>query len=386
MPRRGFIRRVEQNYAGDIAKLFGIPQQNLTFNVVKGLTRNSEDGRLAQAANGVIDIDRKFLRRGDPRDVRGALIHEMTHAMGPGMDGKRAETFADYARYTLNKNEFSEWKPSAEVLAMAERRGTGMAGQPNGPRQGRNGGHKRNAGTNQRSKNGGYLPSGAPPLGPAQSQAFTAQMAALQNSYSNALAAIRAQGGEIRGQYQSGLADIKANRIAGTAETEGAALSRGIVGSSADLGGRAAVVAEASGARVDARMARNSALSALRVSEMQAGTDYQMGIAQVAADKAAAQAELANQRFEQDMLAQQQDTYQSWLKKILARGKNPNGVDPRAGTPDSQGSTEPIAPYGGQYSGKYIRPGLFDGIPGAVPTTDLFSPYGGLYSGKLVRG
>jgi hypothetical protein len=195
-------------------------------------------------------------------------------------------------------------------------------------------------------------------------------MAALQSQYSQQLAAIKLQAGSVRSQRVAAFADIKANRVQGAVAAEGDALSRGIVGSSADLGARAGVVAEAAGARVDARTASGTALAQLRINQMQANSDYSMGIAGVMADKAAAQAELANSRYQAGLIGEAmssfQDLYQAALKKLLARGKNPAGVDPRAGAAPTG---RLLRPYGAPFAGK------------VEPQGQYYGPYGETWAG-----
>ena len=369
---------MEQNFGQRIADLFGVEYTPVSVGVQRGLGEARGDGRAAEGLNGVVTFDKAWLRDASRRDVRGALIHETTHALGVGQRyGNNLETYADYARYMLNPKEAPYWKPSDAVLAMAERRGD-VATAPNRPKDGRGPGHRRNTGNNQRSGNGGAVPyTGAPPLPPGQSAAFTGQMAAVQSQYTTALAAIRAQGGAVRGEFQGTMADIQAGRISGTVAAESNALQRGIVGSSADLGARAGVVANAAGQQVDARNAKLTALAGLRVSQMQAGTDYSMGIAGIQADKAAAQAELANQRFMNDMVANSmadyQKLYKDALQRILRQGKNPAGVNPLAGSVNNMNGPNYLGGPAPEYGyDLYHTPGL-----GYVPPTPQWQTGGG---------
>ena len=184
-------------------------------------------------------------------------------------------------------------------------------------------------------------------LGPSQQSAYAGQLAALQAQYAQRVAALKVAGGGIRADRARAFADIRANRVQGAVAAEADALQRGIVGSSADLGARAGVVAEATNARVDARSLAAQQLAGNRVDMIGANTDFGLGVAGVIADKASAEAELANQRYMEGLIGAQTDTYQSLFKKYLARliaaGKNPAGVSPTASL--SQ-------PYGGPYSGK----------------------------------
>ncbi len=271
---------------------------------------------------------------------------------------------------------------------MAKRRDDDMPSgtQGNGPQDGR--GNPR-----RRRNTGAQNSSHAPLLGPSQTFGYAAQMANAQDAYTQALAAIRAQAGGIRGEYKGALSDIRAQRIMGAAETEGAAIERGIIGSSADLSGRAAVVAEAASAKIDARGARNSALGQLRLQQMQAQTTLNSNLLQIQADKRAAQAEKANQQFLEDQMASvQQDydsMYQDILRRLLAKGKNPAGEDPRASLtappPGATGGTIGHPAAFGDYAGKFVDSRTFSGYDPYVGLSRLGTPYTGDYAGKVIR-
>lgn len=342
--RRAGIRRLVRQYTPEVAKLFGVDPRSINV----GVGNLSAAGRAGEASLGALTMDRGFLRTADKRDIRGAVIHEITHALGvDSKKGTRGETFADYARYRLNPQETAGWHPSEEVLRMAEKRGDRMPTNPGGqgPKTGRDVNRRRNTRQNALSK--------MALLSPSQTAAYAAQGAAAQDAYGQAIAAIRAQGGTIRGAYTSTLGDIRAQRIAGTAEAEGAALGRGIVGSSADLGSRAGVVAEAGAARTEARATRNADLSQLRLAEMQAGTTLQSSLAQLQLEKASALAEAKIAAFQNDEFDATQNLYRKLLAGIMAKGKNPVGADPRAPL------AQPLQPYPDPYSGKVESRGLY---------------------------
>jgi hypothetical protein len=333
------LRQVQANWGQQVADLWGVAYTAPQLRVERGL--QSSTGAIAQGGPNGIVFDRKALRGMSRADLRSVYVHEATHALGigAGTPTRHFENMADASTYVLAPYDNPGWAPRDAVVRLANRQGLSpVATAPNRPKAGGNPGSKRNTGANARSGNNGLLPSQPPAtavLPPGQSAAFTAQMAALQSQYSQQLAAIKLQAGSVRSQRVAAFADIKANRVQGAVAAEGDALSRGIVGSSADLGARAGVVAEAAGARVDTRTASGTALAQLRINQMQANSDYSMGIAGVMADKAAAQAELANSRYQNGLIGEAlssfDDLYQAALKRLLARGKNPAGVDPRAG-------------------------------------------------------
>lgn len=346
MPRGGTSRRLQllqqlsQRYAPQVASLFGV-QTALPTSITVGRTA---EGVAESSAGGGITFDRSYLKGATRKDVKGALIHELTHVAGVayGQD-RRAETMADAARAVLGPND-PNWTPSAASAKAAER--LDMAYRAPGPKAGQHPGLRRarNTGAQAQSK----VAAGV--LSPTAAAGFSQQAVGLQQSYVNALAAIRAQAAATKGEAKSTFADIKAQRIAGTVGAEADAINRGIVGSSSDAGARSAVVAQAGTAKADAIAARNSALAQLKVQGMQAGTDLQLGLGQLATDKAAAQAELAAQRFQEDAFDTQQSNYQqlyqSILQRLLAQRGNPAGIQgagavltqpghsPGGGTPD----------------------------------------------------
>lgn len=353
--RKTGAQQILRQYLPEVAQLFGVRNPGQISIQVGNLPP-----KLAAEASfqeGIITLDQDFLESASRPDIRGAIIHEATHAIGVGhgKPDKRVEDLADYARYVLNPKDRPDWEPSEGVLRIAERRDdmlkpqTGGSGtRNNGPRTGRgyDGRRARNTFTNAQSKT-----PVAPLLSPGQTAGYAQQLAALQSQYTTQRSGIKAQGGAVNAEVKSAYADIRANQIASMAEAESAAIANGVVGSSADLGARAGVDIAAGASRADAKAARNNAMMQLRLAQMQAQTDYQSGIAGVAIDKATAQAELANQQFMQDQfdaLAQNyQAIYQSILQRLLGKGKRVAGTDPTAPLWSTAGGrSEPGAMYG----------------------------------------
>lgn len=339
-----FLEKQQAKYSGQLATLLGIPAPKMT--VLVGPT----PGMAAGTVGTTMTFDPNYLASASRRDITGALIHEMTHAFqqvpGGTVKSKFIEALADQARMRLGFGNGGGAGSSAEArlsrlnpeqfravagsMAAGTFTGSDMP-QPNGPRQGptRPGGRARNTAMNARSK------ATPPPLPPGQADAFTQQLVALQSKYGAAVAGTKAALGTARGAFRSALGDIRANQIAGAAGAEGDALARGIVGSSSDLGARGAVIAEAAGAKVDALATRDAAMTDARLGLMTAQSDYQLGAAGVASAQAAAQSELANQRFENDMYDAQQTRFRQLYERILAqlldRGKSPSGTTPLLG-------------------------------------------------------
>lgn len=319
---------IEQRYMQQIASLMGMQGQDITFNVVKGLQKNSDDNRLAQGyiGQGVVDIDRKFFRTGDRRDVRGALIHEIAHALGA-----QSEDQADYARYMLNPKEAAYWEPSEGVLKMANAQG-GQSG-PGLPGLGKHGGRMRNTFANVLSKNQvNYTnPGGAqalPALSPAQQANLSAQMQGLYAQYQADVLAAKQQRVGIRAGLMTARRDIRAERISEMAGTVNRALDEGTVGSSFDLSRRTGVVAAAQRAQAAARAEAQAGVAQTRLQEQQAGINYFMGQQQLQAGALAQQQEALAQQLQNNLIISGQESSMDIMKAIyeaMSRGVLPGG-------------------------------------------------------------
>jgi hypothetical protein len=303
LPSQRILRKVERRFGSKLAELFGADSTDFTFNVVKGLTRNSEDGRLAQAGvgTGVVDIDRRFLRTGTRADVRGALIHEMAHALGQG-----SETSADYARYVLNPKEAAYWKPSEAVLDMANETGV------NGPRPERTTGRSRDTVVNNASKV-------APPVSPASAVNLGDQLAQGTYAYLQQLALLKQQLAAAKVGKRDAFAEARAQRVAGMAGAVNTGLERGISGSSIDLGGRAAVVAEQAAAKQSALRAYQEQVSGVQMQQVDAAAQF-----------AQLQASIANARAAERMAALQEQYYNGLYDPAADAKAERTGEKPRS--------------------------------------------------------
>jgi hypothetical protein len=190
---------------------------------------------------------------------------------------------------------------------------TGTSG--NGPKMG-NSNRKRNTLRNLASKR---LPVTIPNLSPGSAIGYAGQVAGLEQSLYARLAAIRAQAAAARGQFQADRSNIQAQAVDAMAGTVNAALDRGLIGSSIDLEGRAAVEAQRAAALVQARLQRSQALAGLRVEGIQATNDYYTGLLQVLAQKRAEQAQMAAQDFQQNVYDAMQQNYQQLYRQVLQR-------------------------------------------------------------------
>ena len=343
MPNRRFANRIIRRYGASVADLFGTSAGPISVEVVKGLSRTSGDGRLAQAGvgTGSIQIDRRYLRTGSRADVRGALIHEMAHALGQG-----SETSADFARYALNRRENPNWSPSEEVRAMANQMGV------NGPRPQRTTGRNRNTVVNNASHGAG-MP--APPVSPGSAVSAGDQMAQGTYQYLQQLALLKQQAAMLRGQRRQSIADARATRVQEMAGTVNSALDRGILNSSVDLAGRAGVIANQAAAKVQAQQQFAQGMLATKMDTLDAQAQYAQLMNSIAAQQAA------------ERMALLQEAYMNGLYDPAAaarasrRGERPRRVQGANAQPyqDYQGNL--IDPRtGGIVGGTYGPPTMMD--------------------------
>jgi oligoendopeptidase F len=191
-------------------------------------------------------------------------------------------------------------------------------------------------------------------LSPSQAQAFAAQGAGLQNAYATALAGIKAQGGQVRSDFQSAQADVKTQLISDVSGAEAAAQQAGVLGGSVDAANRTGAVLTAAATRQDNLATRNAALAQLRLQKLQASNDLYTGLAGLAGDRAAAEAELTAQRFQQDaydaMQTNYHQLYQDILRRLLAKRGGGDGGNGDGGNGGQPGWADQLPP------GAYVDP------------------------------
>lgn len=300
--RLAFAAKVEQKFGPQVAKLLG-----LTYSGQADVRLGDVGTAAATGAyNGAITISRGELL-GSKADLRGAVIHEVTHVEGAaygraGYTPHGEETFADYARYMLNPKEGPGWSASAPVLGLAaETKGkiqqqaaaglqqAGLGGavvngsQNNGGKPGRSG-RQRGALTN------GKGPAVPPPaVDPSSAQAYAGQEASATSTLYDTLAGLKPQLGAIRGQFGIDKAAVRAAQISGQVGAEDNALQRGIVGSSIDLAGRSAVDATAAQGMQAAIQAKIQGVLGIKQQKLTAIDNYWTQFYQIQAEKAANQ-------------------------------------------------------------------------------------------------
>lgn len=196
-----------------------------------------------------------------------------------------------------------------------------MAYQNNGPRAGR-GQRFRNTLMNQASK------TPPPPVGATSAVDYGAQSAMNQLTLAQRLAALRAEKGQIFGQFRMDRASANANAISGMATAVNSSLDRGLVGSSIDAEGRTGVLAQKASDVQAAIQAKVQGLLGLRTQRIDATNQYYNAEFEIASQRAAEQATLANQAFLSDLVMRM-------LDEQGPRNNKPNGTGTGAGQPTS---------------------------------------------------
>lgn len=136
-----------------------------------------------------------------------------------------------------------------------------------------------------------------PNLSPDAAVAYNQQLQQLYLQRQDALQALREQRAEIRAAFQIARAGIERERNLALEQAVNVALDRGLLGGSVDLERRRDVMAEAAERLAQAINARNQALLANLAQAMAARREYAMGLANIAASRAAEQALINAQQF-----------------------------------------------------------------------------------------
>lgn len=317
--RLGLLNQMAVKFGPQVASLFNQPYFAPTDIRVDS---TPEGGAASGAYHGDIVFDREWLKNANRKDIRGALIHEITHVQGlgatEGYGARGEETYADLARAALNPHEVKGWSPTQTVLDLAEKKGIDVgAYDNNGPKAGK-GNRQRNALTNGR---GGAVPP--PPVSPGQAVDYAGQTAnATQTLYAK-LAALQAQAGVVKSQFKMDRVAVRQQRVAGQVAAEADASARGGLGSSADLTARAGVDAAASSGLQQALQTKIQGILGIKTERIGAANDYYTQLYQIQAQKAAAQMQAAQDAFLNDLVTRLGD--ESAVDKSNNGGNGPGG-------------------------------------------------------------
>lgn len=155
----------------------------------------------------------------------------------------------------------------------------------NGPRVGASHGRNRQTLVNRASH---IDPSTALSLGSAEA---SAKYNLLQQ-----LALLRQQRAQVKSQYGVGLAQARQQRLGDVTSAANSAAERGLVGSSVDASGRAGAFTQFATTQAGLRADKASGLLGLKQQAVGARGDYSMQMAQIAAQRAMAQAQARAQQ------------------------------------------------------------------------------------------
>lgn len=128
-----------------------------------------------------------------------------------------------------------------------------------------------------------------PPIDPNAAFSFNAQLQGLVGQTKGVLGSLKTQRQLIKSAFVNQRAAILRSRQSGLADAEGAAIDRGVLGSTGDFKARSSVRANAASQLAEAMNARAQALLANRTAQMQANSDLNMGVYNLEAQQAALQ-------------------------------------------------------------------------------------------------
>lgn len=365
------VARLVDKYGPSIEALF--PNRASASSLTLGVD-NANDSAWSDntGSSRGITFNKHFLRNASLADLRGNVIHETTHAYGVGAGKNNIETLADYARYKLNPTEVAGWSPSAAVQrydANHPNQGDNMAG-PGSNRTGA--GSNKNTTINAQSKAPkpgpiGALGSGVPgPADPSTYGGYASQVMGLQQRLAAAMAAKKVGIAGAQAQYMLAKQQAASGLVQGVTGAEQDALQRGILGSSADLSGRAGAVTDAAAAQQAALAGRNVAVAGEQVTAMGAVGEFYTGLGQAQFDVANAQSSQALQRYQNDLLAQGNQNYtklqQQWLAYLRSRGRTRDGG--------------PASPYSTGNTPSEVGPGVSSYRPYNAPPQPSKYTYG----------
>lgn len=317
MPLQALAQRVSRQYGNRITGLVG--------GDLNGLTVRFGDGGTSTKGN-VITVDRQWWANATQRDRTGALIHEMTHVAtrnnpkysadySGGWAASKTEQVADAVRLSLNGKYGINPATIDEARHIAQNRGW-LGDNMAGPGSNLTGTRNRQTLRNNYSKL-----RQAPVLGPQAALALNQQLQGLQTQYSGARALAKAGIAQARGQFILARQAAQANAVQGMQGAYSDAAGRGIVGSSADLNARSAVLAQKASDVAAARNEMATGIASQRANIVQSLGDYYLGVGNIAANQAAQQAQMMVDQYQNDMLNTNLSNYNDLLRRLIRQGK-----------------------------------------------------------------
>lgn len=163
------------------------------------------------------------------------------------------------------------------------------------------GNRMRNTQQNKLSKNTGGAKA-LPAMSPAQNAAYYSQMQALFSQYQNQLMQLKQERVGLRTGFRQARTDIRGELIGGLSDVQNSNIERGTYGGSAGYQQEIGVRAEADQARAAAKTEMLQGLAYNKIAKQGAAIDYQMGLAQLQAEKLAQQQEQLAAQLERNAI------------------------------------------------------------------------------------
>ena len=142
----------------------------------------------------------------------------------------------------------------------------------------------------------------------------------LYGGYRDSLSLLKLDRGRLKTAFRAQRGDIRTQRREDLQSAAGAAVDRGVLGSSADVSARSSIVANAASQIVQARDARTQGIQSNLAQAMQARRDFFAGMAGLQAQRAAMKGAAANKNFLERI-----------IEARMRNNNNNNGNNPNQG-------------------------------------------------------
>lgn len=156
---------------------------------------------------------------------------------------------------------------------------------------------------------------GPPPAAlasPGSQLGYANQTAGLQTQYAGALALQKSQIAKARSDAILARQQAKSTAVENMAGAVNGALDRGLLGSSIDLSGRSAVLAQLGTDKQAALAAKSAAVGAAKADTIGAMGSYYLGLGQVQSEQAMDSAELSIKQYEADQYGLLNQNFAAW--------------------------------------------------------------------------
>jgi hypothetical protein len=155
-----------------------------------------------------------------------------------------------------------------------------------------------------------------PAMDPASTANYYSQLGGLYAGYQNQLIGLKQQRVGIRAGFGEAKASIRSQLVSGLADTQNAAIDRGVGGSSAALQQEAGVRGDAAAATATAKRQELEGIGQTRLQAQQAGIDYFQGSQQLEAQKLAQQQQQLASQLQNNLIVSGQETQMDALRAM----------------------------------------------------------------------